>query len=1204
MKGREKMKKKFSIRFLSAAAAGVLTAGMLSVGALAADCAHLNMEAGYCFDCKTQYATIVDGTYYRTVAEGIQAAAHGEDKGVDLLCDLGGQNLDLGDVYLVIDENPVVIEHSTLKGTSPNGVLVNKGELTLVDSAVSNTKGEFALMNEGGVLQLSNAVLEAETLQVKMEGGMVKLATKPVGGKLLVENRIPGTFATVVGSVVPGAEEGWIENAGGTTAYDDTEKSWSMAGDISHAVTIGEEALVYNGEVQYPAVSITLHGRQLVAGKDYILYCPVDAPKAPVAEVSDGEGGEPAEAEEKIAVIDPVAAGKYYLCMEAVAPYSGSFETEFTIEKAQAEIKWNADSDAVTYTAAPAVPTAKAEVTTVDGAACDGAITYSYRAAGTQDAFAEGLPTNAGKYEVKAHVAAFTNHLGGETAAPMVLTIAPKQITPKAEVKTEGEGFRYNGSSHTPKVVLTDGETVIPEGEYTLSYRDNVNAGSGKVIVSAANRNYTFADVEASFPIAKAVRTDLRIENAPEALTYGADSFKLTVNVEKDSSAAWSVTEGSSCASITDKGVVTVLGAGKFTVEALVHTDDNHEDTKLTWSCEVAPAPLEITGVTAENKNFDGTKTVAVTKVQLKGVVNRDDVKILTDELKGEVADSKAGTYNSVKLIDPKLTGENAKHYRLVLPEEGVKTTVQIKKADLTTALESIAVSLPVSTENVVVENLGGGMPKDAGKLTFTNRNQSTAKGTKAIVLKWGADENGKLTAQIVNAAGGDRITFEVAVASENYNTALVEVVVSMGAQAVDSSKLTIAAVGEALTYNGSEQKPNFTVKYDGTALTAGTDYDITYPADCKSAGEKEVTVAFKGAYQGTAKAKYAIGKAKLSVSGTAVTDKTYNGNATANIVVGTVSGAVKGDDVKVTASGTFSDSNSGTRTVNVSYKLQGNAAANYVLAKDSETISGKIVPVTTGQLNAGINGLTTANVTSANSYALQTAINQANTALGDRGLSEAQKTNINNVKWNAETMLARVNNAAAAAATDSIKATEKLTVETVTLKDKDALQTARGDLNTALKNYEGNYTPAEKQKLKDTQTAVDKAFTVISRVESTTALISALPDDTAAVDAMAMDSIRDARASYDKLTDYEKSLVEEELMQKLTAVELAAGVEQKPENTPQQNITGRDPAEGEENRDTISLPMWIFWIAVLMASSVALVFVWMKIKDNNKKNW
>ena len=840
-------------------------------------------------------------------------------------------------------------------------------------------------------------------------------------------------------------------------------------------------------------------------------------------------------------------------------------------------------------------------LTTGDGTAFSGKIRYAYRTAGTQDSFTEGLPTDAGKYEVKAFVDAFENHAAAETAQTLSLTISPKQITPKV-VLAGAENLKYDGYAKTPAVSVYDGEKEIAGLEYVPTYKNNMNAGTATVIVASANKNYSFETVEKNFTISKSVRTDLRIENAPASLTYGDDEFKLTVNADK---VAWSITEGSSYATINDKGRVTVLGAGKITVEALVQGGDNYDDTKLTWSCDIAPAQLEITGVTAENKSFDGTKTVSITKVQLDGIVGRDEVKILTDELKGEVADAKVGTYNAVKLVEPKLTGEAAKNYRLVLPEEGVKTTVQIKKADLTTALESIAVSLPIGTESVVVENLGGGMPKDAGKLTFTNRNQSTSIGTKAIVLKWGADENGKLTAQIVNAVAGDKVTFEVAVASENYNTTLVQVVVTTGARTVDTSKVTAAVNGEALTYNGTEQKPAFTVKYEGTQLAAGTDYDITYPTDCKSAGEKEVTITFKGAYEGTVKAKYTIAKAKLTVSGTAVTDKTYNGNATANIVVGTVSGIVKGDDVKVTASGIFSDKNSGTRTVNVTYKVEGKAAANYEPEKESETLSGRIVSVPTGQLNAGISGLTTATVTSANSSALQNVINQANTALGDTGLTEAQKTNINNVKWNAESMLARVNNAAAAAATDSIKKTANVTEANVTVQDKDALQTARNDLSSALNNYKGNYTPAEEQQLKDSQTRVDKAMTAIARVESAVALIGALPNEGEAVDAMAKDAIRDAGESYDKLTEYEKTLVEDAMKQKLTAAQQAAGVEQAPENTPQQNISGRDPVEQpQDSEETIQLPMWIFWIAVLLASAIALIYVWTKIKNRNNKNW
>ena len=64
--------------------------------------------------------------------------------------------------------------------------------------------------------------------------------------------------------------------------------------------------------------------------------------------------------------------------------------------------------------------------------------------------------------------------------------------------------------------------------------------------------------------------------------------------------------------------------------------------------------------------------------------------------------------------------------------------------------------------------------------------------------------------------------------------------------------------------FNWAEQKPKVTVT-DGThTLVEGTDYEVTYPADMTSAGEKTVTVTGKGNFTGTADKKYTITKKGL----------------------------------------------------------------------------------------------------------------------------------------------------------------------------------------------------------------------------------------------------------------------------------------------------------------------------------------------------
>ena len=1191
------MKKKFGKRLLSVAAAVLMAASLLSVSALAADCKHEHMKKGFCDDCDTQYVAVVGKTYYKTLDNAVKAAEQEKTKAVTLLTDLSGQKLKPGKVYFVVDKEEITIENCTITGSGEQ-VLVNKGRLTLKNTTLNNTKGDYALVSEGGTTVLDKVTMKAEEAQVRMEYGKLELASAPVDGTIFVENDRPGEFAVATGKAAESAEVTWISNSVARPIFDDTKKNWRMTGSIKTAVTVGEEELVFNGQLQLPALSLKLYGRELVEGEDYEVICPIPDPKAALYE---------SEGKEVPKLPDPVNAGTYTLRVKGLGEYTDSVDVEFTIEKAVPVLQWSGETDAATYSGSSVKLNETVKVKTADDSKYEGKIKFTYRTAGSEDAFTAGLPVNAGKYEIKAAVDAFKNHEAAETEEALVLTIEPKTVHPG--VKVAAEGIRYNGKEHKPAVALTDGGTMIPAKEYKITYTNNIEVGTASVSMTAVDGgNYVFTEpVQAGFTISKAAQEALKIEGTPASVVYGSAPMQLTVSGgSTDGQVTWTVTDGSSRAAVDAEGVVTVLGVGKVTVEAVMAGGENYDAVSAQWSFDVAPATLTVTELQAADKKFDGTKTVDITKVTLSGVKDGDDVQLKTDGLKGEVADSKVGTYTAVKLADPKLTGAAAGNYKLEVPAEGIETAVKISKADLTAALESIEVQMTVGSENVAVENLGGAMPKDAGKLVFTNRIQTTGEGTKAVVLNWGVDENGKLTAHVVNGKGGDKINFEIAVASENYNTAVVKVLVSFGAKTVEAEKLTVTAK-DALTYNGKEQKPALTVQYEGVALTEGTDFDVTYPADLISAGEKEVKLTFKGSYEGSASAKYTVNKAKLTVSGTKVKDKAFNGTSAAEVAVGVFSGAVQGDDVKVTAKGVFNDKNSGSRTVTVTYAIEGKAAGNYVMDKETESFTAKIVPVTAAQLGGAISGISASNATSANRGQLQAAVDKCNAALADTGLSQAEKTNIENVKYNAQSIIDRIAAAANAAKTDSIKATEKITDATVQVADKAKLQQAKTDLSNALTTYKANYTAGEEAALKEQQTRVDGALAVITRVESAATLINALPDDFDNAGSNLAVSVQDARESYDKLTDYEKSLIGDPLKNKLTAAGLAAGVENDSEPevtpvvTPQQNVNGNDNGGDEE---IMELPMWIFWVAVAAAALVALVFVWSKIKKSQEKNW
>ena len=84
--------------------------------------------------------------------------------------------------------------------------------------------------------------------------------------------------------------------------------------------------------------------------------------------------------------------------------------------------------------------------------------------------------------------------------------ITPKTVTPTMKVAS----CTYTGDALGPAVTLEDGDAVIPEGEYTVEYSNNTNAGTGRVTIKdVEGGNYVIQGSTQDFPINKAT--------APEA---------------------------------------------------------------------------------------------------------------------------------------------------------------------------------------------------------------------------------------------------------------------------------------------------------------------------------------------------------------------------------------------------------------------------------------------------------------------------------------------------------------------------------------------------------------------------------------------------------------------------------------------------------------------------------------------------------------
>ena len=133
--------------------------------------------------------------------------------------------------------------------------------------------------------------------------------------------------------------------------------------------------------------------------------------------------------------------------------------------------------------------------------------------------------------------------------------------------------------------------------------------------------------------------------------------------------------------------------------------------------------------------------------------------------------------------------------------------------------------------------------------------------------------------------------------------------------------------------YSGTEQKPMISVVHDGTALTEGTDYTVTWPADCTNAGVKEVVVNFNGDYTGSVTKSYGIMPKEIGISWSN-TDLIYNGQPQKPTAKAT--GAVNSEQISLMTQGLQTEVGTYQATVaGIEDPVQAN---NYKLPENKKT--------------------------------------------------------------------------------------------------------------------------------------------------------------------------------------------------------------------------------------------------------------------------
>lgn len=172
--------------------------------------------------------------------------------------------------------------------------------------------------------------------------------------------------------------------------------------------------------------------------------------------------------------------------------------------------------------------------------------------------------------------------LGGGDAGNYVLAEDGQQktttaaITPrKATVSISPDSYVYTGSEIRPAVTVMDGNTVLPETEYTVKYSSNVDVGTAEVTVLDKWGN-TIAT--GSFAITPASLKDATVTLSPTTYTYDGKSHTPTVTVTKNGRV---LKEGVdyTLSYVNSKGVDDRVSRGTVTVVVTAVEGGNYADS-------------------------------------------------------------------------------------------------------------------------------------------------------------------------------------------------------------------------------------------------------------------------------------------------------------------------------------------------------------------------------------------------------------------------------------------------------------------------------------------------------------------------------------------------------------------------------------------------------------------------------------------------
>lgn len=572
----------------------------------------------------------------------------------------------------------------------------------------------------------------------------------------------------------------------------------------------------------------------------------------------------------------------------------------------------------------------------------------------------------------------------------------------------------FNTGDYTVKYIkTTDGSTPTAEDEgwdNDITVKDVSDSTSTTTkywyMVTIDDGNYAPKIGEIQVTISPA---ELTVNNVPDSFTKPYDGKEDVTTSLKDISVTAEGVENETISVTAAAGTYKDKNAGEdkdVTITLTLGGEDitwgnyKYNDTALTEgkltvtktdAGEITQKEITVTGISATDRVYDGTETVALTGTPMTtGQIDGDNLTLtLAQNATGTVQNSSqnandAANVGNGKKVDVSsnvitLSGDDASNYKVVGvgTDAGGDITVNITKRPVTLEFVGIDGKQRVITKpytgqlvNVTVtaiENQGG----NAGFVGNDNLKAEDVAYTYTPVSPTTDAEHTAVGDYTVTAALQEDST------QGNYSNyelkfpeaATLRITNTTGVK-VEAEDYTGAYTGQAhdvtdgwgfTGYVESTAKTVYFIKKDDTHTTApeasSSEWQTITFKDVSQSGEYwwKVSADSHEDVVGTDTVKITITPLDLeintSLSGNGT--KEYDGDATVDeTITGTVSGTVKGETITATAeTASYDKADAGDRTITISYTLSGADLSNYTYGGNAIPDNGQIEVTEEGKI-------------------------------------------------------------------------------------------------------------------------------------------------------------------------------------------------------------------------------------------------------------